>query len=277
VSDQAEDADETVGLSDPTQPDAGAQDENQDQGQAEDTSPPKKFWNRQRVDKRTYDGVYQDWKVGGQSAKALGRKWGISDDSICRFIKVGVPSKDWPSYRTRLTLEKDSIKRAGERAADQIATEIIGEAREVRQRNLNIAKAGSAVLAGMVGRMIEQIKSTPLTRSAPRVTHVVRADGTKETIREIVQRPLDMYEAGQVMQRISGSLSQLSRVEVASLGIKDPEDPTFDIPESEKLTQEEVDYINTHDGQLPEGMTMEQFIQRGGLAYGLQFSKVGQG
>jgi hypothetical protein len=274
VSDQAEDEVQPAPPTDPVQPGAPSQEGNQDP--ADDTAPPKRH-SCKRVDRRTYDGIFQEWKLGGQSAKSLAKKWGISDDTILRFIKIGVPSLGWPSYRTRLNLEKESIRNAGERAADQIATEIIGEAREVRQRNLSIAKAGSAVLAGMVKKMIEQIKTTPMTRSAPRVTHMVKADGTKETIREIVQRPMDMYEAGQVIQKISGSLSQLSRVEVAVLGIKDPEDPTSDIPESEKLSQAEVDYINTHDGQLPEGMTMEQFIQRGGLAYGLQFTKTGQG
>lgn len=272
MPDNQEDAFDPVGPSEPTQPDVPSQDGNQDPGQAEDTAPPKKFWNRKRVDKRTYDGCYQDWKVGGQSAKALAKKWGISDDTICRFIKIGVPSQGWPSYRTMLNLERESIKKAGERAADQIAEEIIGEAREIRKRNLNIAKAGSSVLGHMVARMMKQIESTPMTRAAPRIIHVEKPDGTKETIREVVQRPLDMYEAGQVMQKVSSSLSQLSRVELAVMGIQDPEDPTADIPDSEKLTQAEVDYINEHDGQLPEGMTIEEFIRRGGMAYGLQFT-----
>ena len=272
MSEPENDQDKPVGLPDADQPSASESQETQDGEQAESTAPPKKFWNRKRVDQRTYDLIYQAWKPGQKSAKQLGREFGISDDSILRFISKGVTSMGWPSYRQRLHLERSSIQAATDKAAEKIAEEIVGEAREIRKRNLSIAKAGSAVLGHMVGRIMKNLEATPMTRSIARTTNVVEADGTKKTIRETVQRPMDLYEVGQVMQKISSGLTQLSRVELAVLGIQDPDDPMAGVPDAEKLTQAEVDYINEHEGQLPEGMTVEEFIRRGGMSYGLVMS-----
>ena len=40
------------------------------------------------------------------------------------------------------------------------------------------------------------------------------------------------------------------------------------------LTQEHLDYINTHDGELPPGMTIEQFTARGAASYGVKLPEI---
>ncbi len=128
---------------------------------------------------------------------------------------------------------------------------------------MRLLRALRAVCTSQVVKLGETLKGMPMTRQ---VVHY-SVDSKGATIRKTVERPLDAVETASVARALSTAITVASKME--SLWLGGPTERIENIPESEKLSQSELDYINTHDGELPPGMTIEQLITKMGRAYGV--------
>ena len=52
-----------------------------------------------------------------------------------------------------------------------------------------------------------------------------------------------------------------------------PTERVENIPESEKLSEKDLDYMTEHEGELPPGMTFDGFVRRMNRTFGVEPAK----
>lgn len=252
-------------------PNPGGATQDKATGETAETAPAPKP-KRGRPAAHTHDfweQVYQAWKAGGGHDALLAR-FGISCDTLNRWKSKGVPTSGWPSFKQRRLAEDQTTIEAKQKAAERIADAMVTDYEKVRDENLKVLRAARAVIGAQVAKLIQGVSNVAFTRKV----NVYNADGAKQTI----DRPLDICEAANASRSLSNALVNVGKMEVMFTGKpSDDEEPKGPIvPEGVTLSKEELDYVNTHDGQLPPGMTIEEFVQKVHNVYGPEPARDGK-
>jgi hypothetical protein len=229
-------------------------------------TPVGKSCKGRRFSHQEWEAMYQAWKAGNRNQTALARQWRCAADTVHKYIESGLPVNGWPSFRARLQMENQTSADARERVTAGITAQILDEYGKVRQENLQVLRALRAACTAQVQRMIENIKATPWTR----MVTVYRLGKEGQQSRETIERPLDSYELASVARAISTALSMAGKMESFWLG--GPTERVENIPESEKLSEAEIDYVNDHQGAMPPGMTPEAFLRKMGRTFGVNLA-----
>lgn len=220
-----------------------------------------------RFTHQEWEAMYQAWKAGNRNQTALAREWRCAADTVHKYIESGLPVNGWPSFRIRLQTETQVSQDARERVTAGITAQILDEYGKVRQENLQVLRALRAACTEQVKLMIHNLKSTTWTRMV--TMYRVGKDG--QQVRETTERPLDSYETAAVARAISTALSMAGKMESFWLG--GPTERVENVPESEKLSEAELDYMTSHDGAMPPGLTFEAFIRKMNRTFGVEEGK----
>lgn len=216
-----------------------------------------------RVSHAEWEAVYQAWKAGERNKTRLAERFRLSADTVYKYVTKGLPVNGWPSFMVRLQMEQQTVVEARQKASDQIAAQVVDEYGKCRQENLQVLRALRAACAQQVGKMLKNLEQTSWTRRD--VTYSIDKEGKQ--LRQTVDRPLDAAEVSHVARALSSSIAMCGRMESFWLG--GPDQRPEDVPDSEKVTQDDVDWILAHDGQLPPGMTIEQLVGKMNRVYGI--------
>jgi len=219
-----------------------------------------------RLSHQEWEAIYADWKAGERNQTALARKHRCTVDTVHKYVEKGLPVNGWPSFRSRLQMENQTSADARERVTAQITAQVMDEYTKVRQENLQVLRALRAACTVQVQKMIENLKATTWTR----MVTFYKIGKEEQQIRETVERPLDSYEMASVARAISTALSMAGKMESFWLG--GPTERVENIPESEKLSEAEIDYVNEHEGAMPPGMTPETFLRKMSRTFGVELA-----
>lgn len=211
--------------------------------------------------------MYQAWKAGNRNQTALAREWRCAADTVHKYIESGLPVNGWPSFRIRLQTETQVSQDARERVTAGITAQILDEYGKVRQENLAVLRALRGACTAQVKLMLDNLKATTWTR----MVTVYRVGKEGQQTRETIERPLDSYELASVARAISTALSMAGKMESFWLG--GPTERVENIPESEKLSEKDLDYMTEHEGELPPGMTFDGFVRRMNRTFGVEPAK----
>jgi hypothetical protein len=233
--------------------------------------PPGKSNKGRRFSHEEWDAMYHCWKSGERNKTRLAAKFHCSEDTVHKFVLKGLPVNNWPSFLDRLRLEQNVSEQTQAKIADSIAKDITDAYGKVKEESLVILRQFRLVCTHQVVKLQKTLETMPMTRQA--VHYSVNDKG--EPVRKTVERPLDAVETAGVARALSGAITAANKME--SLWLGGPTERIENIPESEKLSQADLDYINTHEGELPPGMTIEQLIAKMGRAYGVPIGGPGQG
>ena len=225
--------------------------------------PPGKSNKGRRFSHEEWDAMYHVWKAGERNKTHLAARFHCSEDTVHKFVLKGLPVHSWPSFLDRLRLEQNVSDQTKAKIAESIAKTVTDEYGQVKEETMKLLRVLRGACTVQVQKMIRVLESTPMTRSV--VQYSVTDTGV--TTRKTVERPLDAVEVASVARALSTAISVTSKME--SLWLGGPTERIENVPESEKISQADLDYINSHDGELPPGMTIEQFIARGARAYGV--------
>jgi len=227
-------------------------------------TPVGKSCKGRRFSHQEWESMYALWKAGERNQTALSKKFRCAVDTVHKYIESGLPVNGWPSFRSRLQLENQVSTDARERVTAGITAQILDEFGQVRKKNLEVLNAMRAACTVLVVKMHEQLKTMTWTR----MVTVYRLGKEGQQLRETVERPLDSYEMASVARAISTALSMAGKMESFWLG--GPTERIENIPESEKLSESDIDYVSTHDGALPPGMTPEGFLRKMNRTFGIE-------
>ena len=233
--------------------------------------PPGKSCKGRRVTHEEHEAMFQAWKGGMRNQADLARRFHVTDDTIRKYVNRGIDANGWIAWKERLRTEQRISAETQTKIAANIAKDITDEYGKVREETMKLLRALRGACTVQVHKILRVLEATPMTRQ------VVRYSLGKEgqVVRETVERALDAVEAASVVRALSTAISVGSKME--SLWLGGPTERIENIPESEKLSQADLDYINTHEGELPPGMTIEQLIAKMGRAYGVPIGGPGQG
>ena len=149
------------------------------------------------------------------------------------------------------------------KVAEAIAKDVKDEFGQVRDESLKILRQFRLVCTHQVVKLQKTLEAMPMTRQAVHYS----VNGKGDPIRQTVERPLDAVETASVARALSSAITLASKME--SLWLGGPTERIENVPESEKLSQAEADYVDEHNGELPPGMTIEQWLMKAGRAYGM--------
>jgi hypothetical protein len=211
--------------------------------------------------------MFQAWKGGERNQTHLAERFQVTFDTVHKYIEKGLPVNGWPSFRARLQMENQTSADARERVTAGITAQILDEYGKVRQENLQVLRALRAACTAQVQQMIANLKATTWTR----MVTVYRLGKEGQQARETIERPLDSYELASVARAISTALSMAGKMESFWLG--GPTERVENIPEAEKLSEADLDYMTSHDGAMPPGLTFEAFIRKMNRTFGLETGK----
>ena len=172
-----------------------------------------------------------------------------------------MPVNGWPSFKDRLRVEQGVSQQTQAKIAESIAKDVRDDYTKVKDETLLILRNFRLVCTKQVVKLKDTLEAMPMTRQV--VHYSVDANGNQ--IRKTVERPLDAVETASVARALSSALTSSSKME--SLWLGGPTERIENVPESEKISQADLDYIHEHGGELPPGMTIEQFIGKGARTY----------
>ena len=235
--------------------------------------PPGKSCKGRRVTHEEHEAMFQAWRGGARNQADLARRFHVTDDTIRKYVNRGIEANGWIAWKERLRTEQHITAETQSKIADNIAKDITDEYGKVKQESLPILRQFRLVCMHQVVKLQRTLEAMPMTRQV--VHYSVNDKG--DPVRKTIERPLDAVETAGVARALSGAITTVNKME--SLWLGGPTERIENIPESEKLSQADVDYVNTHDGEMPPGMTIEQYIMKLGRVFDMRLveSKPGQG
>ena len=214
-----------------------------------------------RFSHEEWEECFQLWRGGERNKTHLAKRFKCAPDTIHKFVEKGLPVNGWPSFKDRLRVEQGVSQQTQAKIAESIAKDVRDDYTKVKDETLLILRNFRLVCTKQVVKLKDTLESMPMTRQV--VHYSVDANGNQ--IRKTVERPLDAVETASVARALSSALTSASKME--SLWLGGPTERIENVPESEKISQADLDYIHEHGGELPPGMTIEQFIGKGARTY----------
>ena len=218
--------------------------------------PPGKSCKGRRVTHEEHEAMFQAWKGGMRNQADLARRFHVTDDTIRKYVNRGIDANGWIAWKERLRTEQRISAETQTRIADNIAKDITDAYGKVKEESLVILRQFRLVCTHQVVKLQKTLETMPMTRQA--VHYSVNDKG--EPVRKTVERPLDAVETAGVARALSGAITAANKME--SLWLGGPTERIDNVPESEKLSEAEVAYVSAHEGELPPGMTIEQYLMK---------------
>lgn len=215
------------------------------------------------------DQMYTLWRGGERNLTELARKFETTFDTVHKYVNKGIPARGIPSFIVRQQTETQTAESARVMVTEKIASQIADEFAEVRRAQLEVHKRLRVVCAVMVNRLMEQLKAMSWTRMV--TVYEISEDGRQ--LRRTVERGLDAFELANVARAVSQALALSGKME--SLWLGGPTERVENIPESEKLSDAELDWVTNHEGEMPPGMTPETFLRKMSRTWGLSLPDEG--
>lgn len=216
-----------------------------------------------RITHPEWEAIYQAWKAGERNQTALAKRFRVAPDTVHKYIFKGLPVNGWPAFVARQQMEQQISVEARQKASEQIAAQVVDEYGKCRQENLQLLRALRASCSQQVGKMLQSLAGTTWTKHD--VKYTAGADGKQ--LRHSIERPLDAAEVSNIARALSGAVALCGKMESFWLG--GPTERLENIPDHEKVTQQDVEWILNNDGQLPPGMTIEQLVSKMNRVYGI--------
>jgi hypothetical protein len=229
--------------------------------------PRRNLGTHRRIGHELWDSMYQAWKAGERSPKHLGLRFGVSEDSAHRYITKGVPARGWDSFHNRRTMETSAVEMAKADAAKRMSDQLVDEYGKARRENLDTMRAVRVAAGQVLSKLFEAIKVMPMTTPQVVLEVVVDKEGAATQVRRTIERPVDVTQVAPMARAVSSAIALASRMESIWLG--GPADPSA-VPEGEKLTAAEIEYIEQNDGALPPGVSPEAFLAKMAATYGVK-------
>ena len=228
--------------------------------------PPRKSNKGRRFTHEEWDAMYHAWKGGERNKTRLAERFHCSEDTVHKFVLKGLPVNEWPSFLDRLRLEQSVSEKTQAKIAESIAKVVTDDYAKIKEESLVILRQFRLVCTHQVIKLQKTLEGMPMTRQV--VHYSVDAKGNP--VRKTIERPLDAVETASVARSLSSAIAQASKME--SLWLGGPTERIENIPESEKLSEAEIDYVNEHEGAMPPGMTFETYIRKMGRTFGVELA-----
>lgn len=217
--------------------------------------PPGKFGDSKgkRVSQETYEGIWEAWKKGMRTKRALMVAFNVNHSTITRLVDRGYPNRGWKSIRKRWEEyeEEQHVEQQRLMIAQQAAMQDKWD--EAKKENLGLLRAAKVATARMVKAMVEACERITFTRTKRYKNKA--GDWVEEEV------PLQGGALAAAMLRMAQAIDILQTKEAFWLGgpteVKELRGGPF--ARWMELTPEQLAFIEEH-GQLPEGVTEEDLL-----------------
>ena len=182
------------------------------------------------------EALYAAWKAGERKPGNLAKKTHCSTQTVRKYIEFGLPANGLPAFKSRLQMEIQKEAEAREEERQASAQQTIDEYQKVRGENLAVLRALRAICTLQVQSLLGKLQKNRTT-----LQHI------------------------EVAGKLALMLVQISRTENYWL-----RDLSSRCATPKGLSTADIDYVITHEGELPPGMTGEEFLEKMSAAFGLK-------
>lgn len=246
-----------------------------DEPEAEPSKPPKlrmarKVMKRGHITREQYDILAEAYLKGGKrTIRALRAATGVAFDTASKAIAKGWPERGWPPLRDRAVMFDRQKREIEDSQLDKQAPMNRAFWLLIRAEHVNSLVNLRRLNELFTAKIVEALNRTTADRHGVRTwvhQEEVGKGKNKRIVHKVLKedtiRPPYLPEVMYAFSAAANVAAQIAGEARSWIALKEPDETKKPVIPGglPGATQEDIEYINSHNGELPPGKTLEDLI-----------------
>lgn len=206
-----------------------------------------------RITLPAYEAMWALYRDGIRNIAEIARRVNYHRSTVQHTIDLGYPQLQLKPLKLRLIEFEGDIKQRKDKIAVENAFNVVAAVQKMRQESMQLSSATRGGLARLLKKLLEQVE----TATFEKVRRVKDDEGNWITVR----LPANAHEMAETLEKMATSLQILCEHDMKWIDDDDLRKQIIGVVRKVgTITEDQLNYIVEHGGDLPPGMSPEQFF-----------------